>query len=176
MLGFLKPVLYILGLFLAGLGAAMLIPGLVDIAKGDSDAEVFFVSAAITIFIGSMFAITNRGDVSRIDARQAFVLTTVSWIVVTAFGALPFTFSRLELSFADAYFEAMSGLTTTGATVIVGLDKAPDGILLWRALLHGIGGLGIVVMAVLILPFLRVGGAQLFRAESSDKSERPFPR
>jgi trk system potassium uptake protein TrkH len=176
MLGFLKPVLYILGLFLTGLGLAMLLPGLVDVAKGDSDADVFFISAAITTFIGSMFAITNRGDVSRIEPRQAFVLTTLSWVVLTAFSALPFAFSRLGLSFADAYFEAMSGLTTTGATVIADLHTVPDGILVWRAVLHGIGGLGIVVMAVLILPFLKVGGAQLFRAESSDRSERPFPR
>lgn len=176
MLGFLKPVLYVVGLFLTGLGAAMLIPGLVDLAKGDPDAEVFFVSAAITIFLGSMFAITNRGDASRIEPRQGFVLTTAAWVVIPLFGALPFAFSSLEMSFADSYFEAMSGLTTTGATVIVGLDTAPDGILVWRGLLHGIGGLGIVVMGVLILPFLKVGGAQLFRAESSDKSERPFPR
>lgn len=176
MLGFLKPILYVVGLFISGLGAMMLIPGLVDVAKGDRDAEVFFVSAAITIFLGSMFAITNRGDASHIEPRQAFVLTTTAWVVTPLFGALPFAFSSLEMSFADSYFEAMSGLTTTGATVIVGLDNVPDGILLWRALLHGIGGLGIVVMGVLILPFLKVGGAQLFRAESSDKSERPFPR
>lgn len=173
---FLQPILYITGLFLIGLGATMVIPGLIDLADADQDAEVFFVAAAITTFIGSMLALTSRGNVANISPRQGFVLTCLSWVVVTGFGALPFAFSRMELSFADSYFEAMSGLTTTGATVITGLDTAPDGILMWRALLHGIGGLGIVVMGVLILPFLKVGGAQLFRAESSDKSERPFPR
>jgi len=176
MLLFLQPVLYITGLFLVGLGATMVIPGLIDLAEGVRDAEVFFVAAAITIFIGSMLALTSRGDVANINPRQGFVLTTLAWVVVPAFGALPFAFSSLEMSFADSYFEAMSGLTTTGATVIDDLANTPDGILMWRALLHGMGGLGIVVMGVLILPFLKVGGAQLFRAESSDRSERPFPR
>ncbi len=173
---FLQPILYIIGLFLIGLGATMAVPGLIDLAEKDPDAEVFFVSGAITVFIGSMLALTSRGNIANISPRQGFVLTVLSWVVVSGFGALPFALSRMELSFADSYFEAMSGLTTTGATVITGLDTAPDGILMWRALLHGIGGLGIVVMGVLILPFLKVGGAQLFRAESSDKSERPFPR
>ncbi|MGH6884846.1 MAG: TrkH family potassium uptake protein, partial [Geminicoccales bacterium] len=104
------------------------------------------------------------------------LLTTSVWVVVPVFAALPFAFSELELTLADAVFEAMSGITTTGATVIVGLDVAPPGILLWRAILHWLGGIGFIVMGVAILPMLRVGGMQLVRTESSDLSEKILPR
>ena len=176
MIGF-QAILYPLGVLIVLMGGAMFLPLLIDLADGNRDWQVFAVSAALTIAAGLMLILANRGaDLHRIGVRQAFVLTASSWLVTTAFGALPFVFGELRLSFTDAYFEAMSGLTTTGATVIVGLDDLPRGILLWRALLHALGGIGIVVMAVLILPFLRVGGQQLFRSESSDKSDKPFPR
>ena len=106
--------------------------------------------------------------------REGFLLTTLSWVVVTAFAAVPFT--GVGLSYTDAFFEAMSGLTTTGGSVMTGLNKLPHGILLWRALLQGIGGLGIVVMAIMILPYLRIGGLQLFQTENSDRSEKVLPR
>src|SRR5690606_10026034 len=99
-----------------------------------------------------------------------------SWIALSAFGGLPFLLSNLHFSYAAAFFETMSGLTTTGSTVLVGLDEAPPGILMWRALLQWIGGVGIIAMAVIMLPFLRVGGMQLFRTESSDRSEKVLPR
>ena len=108
--------------------------------------------------------------------RQAFLLTALAWVVIAAFGALPFVFSNLELAYTDAFFEAMSGVTTTGSTVITGLDFAPPGILLWRAILQWLGGIGIIVMAVAVLPMLQVGGMQLFRMESSDTSEKILPR
>jgi trk system potassium uptake protein TrkH len=111
---------------------------------------------------------------AELTGRQAFLLTTSVWVVVALFAALPMAFSDLTL--ADAVFEAMSGITTTGATVIVGLDAAPPGILLWRAILHWLGGIGFIVMAVAILPMLRVGGMQLVRTESSDLSEKILPR
>ena len=95
---------------------------------------------------------------------------------MTVAAALPFAFSQLDLSFTDAFFEAMSGITTTGSTVIVNLDTAPPGLLLWRALLQWLGGIGIIVMALAVLPMLRVGGMQLFRMESSDQSEKALPR
>ena len=100
--------------------------------------------------------------------HQAFLLTVLSWLGVAAFSAFPFYLSRLNMSYTDSFFEAISGLTTTGATVMTGLDSTPPGILLWRSLLHWLGGLGIVVMAISLLPFLRVGGMQLFKMESSD--------
>ncbi|MEE8372059.1 MAG: TrkH family potassium uptake protein, partial [Sphingomonadales bacterium] len=129
-----------------------------------------------TIFIGIALILTTRSGSSKIDVRQAFLLTTFSWVVTAAFGALPFMFSDLGLTYTDAFFESMSGVTTTGSTVIVGLDDAPPGILLWRALLQWMGGIGIIVMAVAVLPMLQVGGMQLFRMESSDTSEKILPR
>src|SRR5690606_30457641 len=109
-----------------------------------------------------------------LGVREGFLLTAMSWVFVAGFAAVPFM--GLGLTYTDAYFEAISGLTTTGSTVIIGLDHLPQGILLWRALLQGIGGLGIVVMAILILPYLRIGGMQLFQTESSDRSEKVLPR
>ncbi len=110
-------------------------------------------------------------DNLKINSRQAFILTTLSWLVLTAASALPFAFSDLDMSYTDAFFEAMSGISTTGSTVIVGLDSAPQGILLWRALLQWLGGIGIIVMAIAVMPMLRVGGMQLFRMENLDKSD-----
>lgn len=172
----LQPILYVIGILLAILGGTMLIPAAIDLVAGHSDWSVFVASAMVTIFLGVLLILTNRSRIAAINMRQGFVLTTGSWVALAGFGALPFIFSGLQMSIVDGFYESMSGLTTTGATVIVGLDNAPPGILMWRALLHGLGGIGIVVMAVLILPFLRVGGQQLFRTESSDKSEKPFPR
>jgi len=113
---------------------------------------------------------------SGLSLRQTFILTTLSWILLPAFSALPFAFSTLPITVTDAFFESMSGLTTTGSTVLVGLDDAPVGILLWRGILHWIGGVGIIVMAMGVLPYLRIGGMQLFRTESSDLSEKTMPR
>ena len=158
------------------LASAMLIPAAVDAAVGNPDWQVFTASAAVTLFIGVSLILTNRVRGRALSVRQAFVLTTVAWIVIPTFAALPFVFSELELSYTNAFFEAMSGITTTGSTVIVGLDYAPPGILLWRALLQWLGGIGIIVMAVAVLPMLRVGGMQLFRMESSDKSDKVMPR
>lgn len=154
----------------------MLPPILIDLADANQDWHAFAISAAVTAGVGITMILTSQGARADFRLRAAFVLTTASWIMLSLFAALPFWFSDMGISFTDAVFESVSGLTTTGATIIVGLDHSPRGILLWRALLHGIGGIGIVVMAVLILPFLRVGGQQLFRAESSDKSDKPFPR
>jgi trk system potassium uptake protein TrkH len=171
-----RPILYVIGYMLLALAAAMILPALVDAGAHHPDWKGFLASAAITAFVGGALVVTNQVERPRIGLREGFLLTTLSWTAMCAFGALPFLFSDLNLRYADAYFETMSGLTTTGSTVIVGLDKAPPGILLWRGLLHGIGGLGIVAMAVIMLPFLRIGGMQLFRTESSDRSEKVLPR
>ena len=158
------------------LALAMLIPAAVDAAVGNPDWQVFTASAAVTLFIGVSLILTNRARGRALSVRQAFVLTTVAWIVIPAFAALPFMFSDLDRTYTDAFFEAMSGITTTGSTVIFGLDYAPPGIKLWRALLQWLGGIGIIVMAVAVLPMLQVGGMQLFRMESSDRSEKVMPR
>jgi trk system potassium uptake protein TrkH len=146
-------------------------------AAGHRDWQVFLVAGAVTLFIGVSLVLMNRAPgFGELSGRQAFLLTTLVWVVLTLFAALPLAFSELQLSVADAVFEAMSGTTTTGATVIVGLDAAPPGILLWRAILQWLGGIGIIVMGVAILPILRVGGMQLVRTESSDLSEKILPR
>ena len=170
-----RPILFVAGLLLTTLAAAMLLPAAVDAAAGHPDWRTFLVSAALTGFTGVGLALANRAGPVALGTRQMFVLTTLIWLAIAAFGAVPFMFSELELSYTDAFFEAMSGITTTGSTVITGLDRAPPGILLWRALLQWLGGIGIIVMAVAILPLLQVGGMQLFRMES-DTSEKTFPR
>jgi trk/ktr system potassium uptake protein len=172
---FLLPVLHVTGLLTAGLGVAMLLPAVVDVAAANPDWQIFAANALLTWTLGTLMALaTRRPDTMRISVRQAFLMTATVWIALSAFSALPFL--ALGLDFDDAFFEAVSGFTTTGSTVIVGLDHLPPGLLLWRALLQWIGGVGIVVMAIIILPFLRVGGMQLFHTESSDRSEKIVPR
>ena len=172
----LRPTLFVIGILLIILALTMVAPALADLAAANPDWRVFLASAATTLFVGVGLVLACRAPRFAISVQQTFVLTTASWIVLTGFAAMPFALSTLGLSHADAYFEAMSGLTTTGSTVITGLDHAPPGILLWRALLQWLGGIGIIVMAVAVLPMLRVGGMQLFRSESSDQSEKALPR
>ncbi|MEH6527661.1 MAG: TrkH family potassium uptake protein [Sneathiella sp.] len=173
----IRIILSSIGLLLVILGLAMLIPVVVDLAVGNRDWQVFFAAAAVALFVGGGLFLSNRGAGGEFGIRQAFILTTVAWIAIPAFAALPLTFSELDISYTDAFFEAMSGLTTTGSTILTGLDNAPPGILLWRALLQWLGGIGIIVMAIAILPLLSIGGMQLFRMEASDVSaEKAMPR
>lgn len=170
-----RPIVLAIGILLFVLALAMLVTAAVAALYSSSDSPVFLASAGFTVFAGGlMIAVGYGGRPTGLGIREGFLLTAVTWVLVTAFGAVPFT--GLGLSYTDAFFETMSGLTTTGSTVIVGLDNLPHGILLWRALLQGVGGLGIVVMAILILPYLRIGGMQLFQTESSDRSEKILPR
>ncbi len=171
-----RPILFIVGILLSTLALAMTLPALADLVVDNPDWRVFASAAALTLFIGVALTLSTRSATRRINLRQAFVLTALCWLVIPTFGALPFTFSALNMHYPDAFFEAMSGVTTTGSTVIVGLDQAPPGILLWRALLQWLGGIGIIAMAITVLPLLGVGGMQLFRMESSDKSEKAMPR
>ncbi|MFC4271430.1 potassium transporter TrkH [Sneathiella chungangensis] len=167
----------ILGIMLVVTGLAMLIPAAVDLFAGHRDWQVFLVSAAVSLFIGGGLFLTSRGGSLVLGRQQAFILTTAVWVLMPAAAAMPFTFSEMNIPYTDAYFEAMSGLTTTGSTVLTGLDNAPPGILMWRALLQWFGGIGIIVMAIAIMPLLRVGGMQLFRMEASEAtSEKALPR
>ncbi len=172
----LRPVFFIIGVLLTVVACAMALPMLADLAERNPDWHVFFAAGLVTLFVGVALAFTCRSAGTQLQLRQAFLVTSLSWVIVCAFAALPFVFASLGLSYTDAYFEAMSGLTTTGSTVIVGLDSAPPGILLWRGLLHWLGGIGIIATAIAILPMLRVGGMQLFRLESSDRSDKVVPR
>ncbi|MEX1108919.1 MAG: TrkH family potassium uptake protein [Dongiaceae bacterium] len=172
-----RPVLFIVGVLLVTLAASMLLPAAVDAAYGDPDWQVFFSAAAITAGMGGALMLGYRQrELPSLSVREGFVLIAAAWVSLAGFATLPLMLSAARLDPADAFFEAMSGLTTTGATVLTGLDRAPKGLLLWRAMLQWIGGIGIIVMAVAVLPVLRVGGMQLFRMESSDKSEKIRPR
>jgi trk system potassium uptake protein len=171
-----RPVFLIVGILLTTLAFGMCLPAMLDAYFLNPDWQVFAVSASVTLFVGIALILTCRTEHMRISVRQAFVVTTMSWVSITIFGALPFAFSELSLSYTDAFFEAMSGITTTGSTVIVGLDNAPPGILLWRGLLQWLGGLGIIVMTIAVLPMLRVGGMQMFRVEAFETGEKVMPR
>ena len=166
----------VVGIVLSSLALAMIVPAVVDVAANNPDWQVFAASAGVALFTGVALILTNRAPAGELSVRQTFLLTTITWVVAAAFGALPFAFSDLNLSYSDAFFEAMSGITTTGSTVLAGLDSAPPGILLWRALLQWLGGIGIILIAVAFLPRLQVGGMQLFHTESSDPSGKVLPR
>jgi len=172
----LRPILLVVGVLLATLGCAMMIPALYDLAVGNDDWRIFSFSATITLFVGIGLAFASRGRTENFTIKQAFLLTNVAWLTVTAFGALPIAWSQMDVSYTDAFFESMSGITTTGATVLTGLDTAPPGILLWRGLLQWLGGLGIIVMAISVLPMLGVGGMQLFKVEAFDTAGKVMPR
>jgi trk system potassium uptake protein TrkH len=159
------------------MAVAMLLPAGVDLLVGNSDWEVFASASALSLFVGvSLMLSTQSPSATNLSLRQAFLLTTLSWLTIATVAALPFAFSQLDMTIADAFFESMSGVTTTGATVIVGLDQAPPGILLWRALLQWLGGIGIIVMALAVLPMLSVGGMQLFQTEAFDAPDKVVPR
>ena len=170
-----KTVFFLIGILLIVLGASMLAPySLQLIFKEDSHS---FISASIvTSFIGSLFVLGNLEKEFRLNLRQTFLFSSLAWFMVAVFGSLPFLLSTQEFSFSEAFFESMSGITTTGATIISDLDNAPKSILLWRAIMQWLGGIGIVVMAITILPLLQVGGMQLFKMEGPDSTEKILPR
>ncbi|MEC7701834.1 MAG: TrkH family potassium uptake protein [Pseudomonadota bacterium] len=171
-----RPILYVIGLLLFILAISMNVPMLVDLYFGNDDWVVFFICIIVTAFFGGALAFTNApSDGFKINIRQGFMLTVFSWISLCIFAAIPFWLSGMDVSFVDAVFEATSGITTTGSTIMVGLDYAPPGILMWRAILQWLGGIGIIVMALSVLPFLKVGGMQLFKAESFEV-EKVSPR
>jgi trk system potassium uptake protein len=171
-----RPVLFLVGLLLVALAGTMLVPALVEMLSGTPDWRAFGFSAAATMFVGGALVLATHSERARLGLRQAFLTTALCWLIAALFSSLPFTLMGVPLSFTDAFFEAMSGITTTGSTVMIGLDHAPPGILLWRALLQWFGGVGIIVTALAVLPMLQVGGMQLFRMESSDRSDKAFPR
>lgn len=166
----------VIGILLTTLGCAMLVPAIVDLHQNHPEWIIFAASSGLTLFVGITLTMITWGRTGNLNVKQAFILTTFSWVALAAFAAIPLAWSELNLSYTNAFFEAMSGLTTTGATILTQLDTAPPGILLWRALLQWLGGIGIIVMAVAVLPMLQIGGMQLFRMESSDNSEKILPR
>ena len=173
----LRPVAYVLGLLVMALGLTMIAPMLVDIADGRGHWPVFAESAILTVLSGGLVALACRNGVREgLTLQQTVLLTTGVWVALPIFGAIPFLLGATEARVVDAIFEAMSGMTTTGATVFTGLDELPRGILLWRGLMQWLGGIGIIVVAMVFLPELRVGGMQIFRSEAFETMGKILPR
>lgn len=172
----IRPILYVIGILLCTLSVSMILPVAADLLADNPDWKVFMLCMIFTAFFGGALVLTNSGKMFRMTMKQTFLLTTLSWVVLAFAAAAPFAMSSsLNLRFTDALFEAVSGITTTGSTIMTNVESAPPGILLWRALLQWLGGIGIIVMALSVLPFLKVGGMQLFQTESSE-SEKALPR
>ncbi len=170
-------VCFIIGIMFLVMTVFMFPPALTDAVAGEGDWRVFAGSAFVTGFAGLMLVMTSRGNWSpQVSLKEGFVLTVTSWVVMCAVAAIPFVFFNGHISPVDAWFEAVSGLTTTGSTVLAGLDRMPPGILLWRSIIQWVGGVGTVLMALIMLPFLRVGGMQLFQSESARRSDTFAPR
>ena len=170
-----KTVFFIIGTLLIILGLFMLIPYSIQVLYKE-DGHSFLSSSFVTILIGSLFVLANLQEEYQLNLKQTFLFSTFAWIAIASFGALPFLLSDINFSVSDSFFESMSGITTTGSTVVVNLDIFPKSILLWRAIMQWLGGVGIIVMAITVLPLLKVGGMQLFKIESSDKPEKILPR
>ena len=170
-----KTVFFLIGILLIVLGLAMLAPYSMQVLYKEN-SHSFISSSIVTIFIGILCILANLEKDFRLNLRQTFLFSTLAWVTVAIFGSLPFVLSNQAFSFSDAFFESMSGITTTGATIISDLDNSPKSILLWRAIMQWLGGIGIVVMAITILPLLKVGGMQLFKMEGPDTTEKILPR
>ena len=170
-----KTVFFMIGVLLIVLGISMLAPYFVQLLYKENSHS--FISASfVTVFIGVLFVLNNLEQEFKLNLQQTFLFSTLAWLMVAIFGSLPFLLSPKEFTFSEAFFESMSGITTTGATIISDLDNSPKSILIWRAIMQWLGGIGIVVMAITILPLLKVGGMQLFKMEGPDTTEKILPR
>ena len=170
-----KTVFFTLGILQIILGIFMLIPIIVQFLYNEIDSS-FFGASIITIIFGTLFFLSNLDHEKKLNLQQAFLLTALSWLSIAIFGSLPFVFSNLDFSFTNAFFESMSGITTTGSTIISNLEDMPKSILLWRAILQWLGGIGIIVMAITLMPIMNVGGMQLFKVSNNDSSEKILPK
>ena len=170
-----KTVFFTLGILQIILGIFMLIPIFVQFFFKEIDSS-FFGASIITIIFGTLFFLSNLDHDKKLNLQQAFLLTALSWLSIAIFGSLPLIFSEVNFSFTNAFFESMSGITTTGSTIIPNLEEMPKAILLWRAILQWLGGIGIIVMAITLMPIMNVGGMQLFKISNSDSSEKILPK
>lgn len=171
-----QPVLMIDGYLMSILGLSMLIPAGYDIYIQHQGNSPFTGSAVVSLFAGIMLFLANKMPVKKITLPQGYLITVVCWLSLTLLASLPFLLSGTFTNFSDAFFEAMSGLTATGATVIADVEKIQPSVLLWRSMLNAMGGIGIVVFAVALLPFLGIGGMQIFQHENSDSDDKFMPK
>ena len=170
-----KTVFFTLGILLIILGVAMLVPVVFQLIYDEFDST-FIISGIITITFGILFFLSNIDHLKLINTHQAFLLTALSWLSIATFGSLPFFFSELNLSVTDSFFESMSGITTTGATILSNIESSPRGILVWRSMLQWLGGIGVILMAITLMPIMNIGGMQLLKISSYDTSEKILPK
>ena len=170
-----KTVFFTLGILQIILAIFMLIPIITQFIYDEIDSS-FFGAAIVTFIFGTLFFLSNLDHDKKLNLQQAFLLTALSWLSVAIFGSLPFVFSDIQFSFTNAFFESMSGITTTGSTIISNIEIMPRGILFWRAILQWLGGIGIIVMAITLMPIMNVGGMQLFKISNNDSSEKILPK
>ena len=170
-----KTVFFTLGILQIILGVFMLIPIIAQFIFNEVDSS-FFAASLVAIVFGTLFFLSNLDHDKKLSLQQAFLLTALSWLSIAIFSSLPFIFSKINFSFTNAFFESMSGITTTGSTIISNLENMPKSILLWRAILQWLGGIGIIVMAITLMPIMNVGGMQLFKISNNDSSEKILPK
>ena len=170
-----KTVFFTLGILLIILGIAMIVPVAFQLIYDEFDST-FIISGIVTITFGILFFLSNIDHLKLINTQQAFLLTALSWLSVATFGSLPFFFSELNLSITDSFFESMSGITTTGATILKNIESSPKGILIWRSMLQWLGGIGVILMAITLMPIMNIGGMQLLKISSYDSSEKILPK
>ena len=170
-----KTVFFTLGILLIILGVAMIVPVVFQLIYNEFDST-FIASGIITITFGILFFLSNIDHLKLINTQQAFLLTALSWLSIATFGSLPFFFSGLNLSITDSFFESMSGITTTGATILNNIESSPKGILVWRSMLQWLGGIGVILMAITLMPIMNIGGMQLLKISAYDTSEKILPK
>ena len=170
-----KTVFFTLGILQIILGLSMIAPILAQFFYNELDSG-FISSGIVTIIFGVLFLLSNLDHDKKISLSQAFLLTALSWLSIAIFGSLPFIFAEINLNVTDAFFESMSGITTTGSTIITNLNETPKSILLWRGMLQWLGGIGIIVMAITLMPLMNIGGMQLFIISTSDTPEKILPK
>ena len=172
----LKPIALVSGTVVCGAGFLLFIPLITELIYQTESWQSYAVPILLYLIVGGALVITNRNLDLKISTKDAFIITALSWILFTLLCSVPFIYSEINLSVVDAIFESMSGVTTTGATILNNLDQAPKGILIWRAVLQWLGGIGIIVIALVILPYLRIGGMQLFHLEGDDPYDKFLPK
>ena len=172
----LKPIALVSGTVICAVGFFLFIPLTTELIYKTESWQSYAVPILIYLIVGGSLVITNKNVGFKISLKEAFIITVLSWLLMTFLCAIPFLYTEVNLSIIDALFESMSGLTTTGATTLINLENLPKGILIWRAFLQWLGGIGIVVIALFILPFLRIGGMQLFHLEGDDPYDKSLPK
>lgn len=171
-----SPVLKVMSVLWTVLAVFMTVPWLVLVVERDPDARAFGLSIMLVMVAVALVWLSTARTRIELKPWQMFVVTTFSWISVSGFASLPLVLGAPQLSFTNAVFESVSAITTTGSTILVGIENLSDGLKLWRGIMQWLGGIGIIVMGIAILPFLKVGGMRLFHTESSDWSDKVMPR